>query len=85
MQDIFRRRRLWLAAAVVAAAVIVAGAPALVAGPASSHAQRRSPPIRYGIDDSLPQGPSDPSGLLGVPARGAGLPAPVRAEKGTTR
>lgn len=77
MQQISRRRRLWLATAVAATAVTGAGALAFAAGPTSSHAQtQQRPPIRHGIDDTLPQGPSDPAGLLGVP---------VRAEEGTTR
>jgi hypothetical protein len=64
-------KRLWLVATLAAITAIVAAAVAL--GSARSHAQ--TPPqqrlIRYGIDDTLPEGPSDPAGLLGVPVSAA--------------
>jgi hypothetical protein len=66
MRHISPPKRLWLVATFAGITAIVAAA--LAGGPALSHAQTPSQQrlVRYGIDDTLPQGPSDPPGLVGV-------------------
>jgi hypothetical protein len=68
MRHISSAKRLWLVATLAAITAVVAAALALAGGPVLRHARTPSQQrlIRYGIDDTLPEGPSDPPGLVGV-------------------
>jgi len=63
--------RLWVAALAIALTALAAGVFA-VAGGRSAHERSQPKPTMsavYPVDDSRPQGPSDPPGLVGVPVR----------------